>query len=193
MEPTDLQLVRRARDGDTEAFRGIVEAYSRLLWRAAWRVLGDGEAAEDAVQEAFLRAWRALDRFDESAELSTWLYRIVVNAAIDQRRSRRRRQPISEPLFEDFDGAPHVPSAEPDPHRRALSREIADRTRAELDRLPAAERTAFLLRHFEGRSIAEIAAALGRGENAAKQAVFRAVRKLRRALGPLTELSHGQA
>jgi RNA polymerase sigma-70 factor (ECF subfamily) len=193
MEPTDLQLVRRARSGDAEAFQGIVEAYSRPLWRAAWRVLGDGEAAEDAVQEAFLRAWRALDRFDEDAQLSTWLYRITINAAIDLRRSRRRRRWVSEPLAEDFDGAPRAASAEPDPHRRAVSREIADRTRAEIDRLPPAERTAFLLRHFEGRTIAEIAAALGRGENAAKQAVFRAVRKLRRALGPLMELTHGQA
>jgi RNA polymerase sigma-70 factor (ECF subfamily) len=81
-------------------------------------------------------------------------------------------------------------SAEPDPHRRAVSGEIARRTRAALERLPDAERTALLLRHFEGRSIAEIARALGRGENAAKQTVFRAVRKLRAALGPLTETSH---
>lgn len=193
MEPTELELVRSAQEGDAEAFRGIVDRYSRGLWNAAWRVLGDGEAAEDAVQEAFLRAWRALDRFDERAELSTWLYRIAINAAIDQRRMRRRREGISAPLAEDFDGQPRARTEEPDPHRRALSGEIARRTRAELERLPAAERTAFLLRHFEGRSIAEIAATLGKGENAAKQAVFRAVRKLRRVLGPLTELSHGEA
>jgi len=193
MEPTELELVRSARNGDAEAFRGIVERYSRGLWRAAWRVLGDGEAAEDAVQEAFLRAWRSLDRFDERAELSTWLYRIAINAAIDQRRSRRRREGVSAKLDEDLDGQPRATTDEPDPQRRALSGEIARRARAELERLPAAERTAFLLRHFEGRAIAEIASALGRGENAAKQAVFRAVRKMRRALGPLTEIRHGEA
>ena len=62
------------------------------LWRAAFRVLDDPIAAEDAVQDGFLNAWRALDRFDEKAELSTWLYRIVINAAIDHRRERRRRE-----------------------------------------------------------------------------------------------------
>ncbi|MBP1642219.1 MAG: polymerase, sigma-24 subunit, subfamily [Acidobacteria bacterium] len=190
MDDAELDLVRRARGGDTEAFRAIVEAHSRPLFRAAWRILGDAEGAEDAVQEAFLRAWRALASFDEEAELSTWLYRIAVNAAIDQRRGRRRRQAIAAPLALDLDGAVVAHSAEPDPHRRAVSGEIARRTRAALERLPDAERTALLLRHFEGRSIAEIARALGRGENAAKQTVFRAVRKLRAALGPLTETSH---
>ncbi len=90
MEAAELERVRRARNGDAEAFRGIVEAYSGPLWRAAFRVLDDSAAAEDAVQDAFLHAWRALDRFDEQAELSTWLYRITINAAIDLRRERKR-------------------------------------------------------------------------------------------------------
>src|SRR5580765_8173935 len=98
MEAAELERVRRARNGDAEAFRGIVEAYSRPLWRAAYRVLDDTAAAEDAVQEAFLRAWRALDRFDEKAELSTWLYRIAINAAIDLKRERRRREAQAGPL-----------------------------------------------------------------------------------------------
>lgn len=190
MEPSELELVRRARSGDAEAFRALVEMHSRPLWRAAWRVLGDAEGAEDAVQEAFLRAWRALSSFDERAELATWLYRIAVNAALDQRRSRWRRRPVDAPLPVDLDGEVASPSGEPDPHRRAVSAEIARSARAAIDRLPEAERTAFLLRHFEGRSIAEIARALGRGENAAKQTVFRAVRKMRAALAPLTEISH---
>lgn len=91
MEASELDLVRRIRQGDAEAFQPIVETYSRRLFKAAWRVLGDAEAAEDAVQEAFLRAWRAFSTFDERAELATWLYRIAVNAAVDQARSRRRR------------------------------------------------------------------------------------------------------
>ena len=192
MDADELALVRGARSGDAEAFRGIVERYSRPLWKAAWRVLGDAEAAEDAVQNAFLRAWGALDRFDERAELATWLYRIAVNAAIDLRRARRRAAPFGASLPLDLDGEPAAASDDPGPHRRAVSSQVAQRTRAALEKLPDAERTAFLLRHFEGRSIAEIARALGKRENAAKQSVFRAVRKLRRVLGPLTELSHGE-
>jgi RNA polymerase sigma-70 factor, ECF subfamily len=192
MEAAELDRVRRARGGDTEAFRGIVETYSKPLWRAAIRVLGDSEAAEDAVQEAFLRAWRALDRFDERAELSTWLYRIATNAAIDLRRERRRREPLSVTLPEDFDGQVTSRSSETDPHRQAFSRQMVARAQEAISDLPEAERTAILLRHFEGRSIAEIASVLGGGENAAKQAVFRAVHKLRGVLGPLMEVSRGE-
>jgi RNA polymerase sigma-70 factor (ECF subfamily) len=192
MQAAELDRVRRARQGDAEAFRAIVETYSRPLWRAAWRVLGDAGAAEDAVQEAFLRAWRALDRFDDRAELQTWLYRIAINAAIDVRREQRRHGAMAEALPEDLDGEVTVTSREPDAHRRAASVEVVRRAREAIDGLPDIERTAILLRHFEGRSISEIARAIGRGENAAKQAVFRAVRKLRQALGPLKEISRGE-
>ena len=193
MEAAELERVRRARGGDAEAFRGIVEDYSRPLWRAAFRVLDDHAAAEDAVQDAFLHAWRALDRFDEQAELSTWLYRITINAAIDHRRERKRRDARSGPLPEDFDGQVTAPSIAADPHRHAYWREMAGHAQEAISGLPEAERTAILLRHFEGRSIAEIARVLGGGENAAKQAVFRAVRKLRAVLGPLMEISRGEA
>lgn len=192
MEAAELERVRRARGGDAEAFRAIVEAYSRPLWRAAFRVLDDAAAAEDAVQDAFLRAWRALDRFDEKAEFSTWLYRIAINAAIDLRRERRRRETRTGALPEDSHGQVTASSDAPDPHRTAYWREMAGLAKNAICELPESERTAILLRHYEGCSIAEIARALGRDENAAKQAVFRAVRKLRAVLGPLMEISHGE-
>lgn len=193
MDVAELEGVRRAKRGDQEAFRRIVEVYSQPLWRAAYRILGDSAAAEDAVQEAFLRAWRALDRFDDRAELSTWLYRIAMNAAIDLRRERKRREPMSAPIPEDFDGQVRARSSEPDPQKTALWRDLVDRAQEAIAGLPEAERTAILLRHFEGCSIAEIAQALGAGENAAKQAVFRAVHKLRAVLGPLMEVSRHES
>jgi len=193
MDAVELERVNRARAGDAEAFRGIVDAYSRPLWRAAFRILGDSAAAEDAVQDAFVRAWKALDRFDERAELSTWLYKIAINAAIDVRRERKRRETLAGPLPEDFDGQATVRSTEADPHRQAYWREMVDRAQEAIAKLPENERTAILLRHFEGRSIAEIAQALGGGENAAKQAVFRAVHKLRAVLTPLMEVSRHES
>jgi RNA polymerase sigma-70 factor (ECF subfamily) len=192
MEAAELETVRRARAGDAEAFRGIVEAYSRPLWKAAFRVLGDAEAAEDAVQETFLRAWKALDRFDERAVLSTWLYRIAINAAIDLRRERGRRQTFAGPLPEDFHGQVTVKASEPDQHRQAFGRELIARAREVIAGLPESERTAILLRHFEGCTTAEIAHVLGGDENAAKQVVFRAVRKLRAVLTPLMEVSRNE-
>jgi len=192
MDASELELVRRARDGDAEAFRRIVETYSKTLWGAAWRVLGDADAAEDAVQEAFLRAWRSFATFDDRAELSTWLYRVAVNAAIDLRRKRTRAESRSAEMPLDFDGELAVAGAEPDAHRRLESAEIARATRETLATLSDAERTAFLLRHYEGRPIAEIALALGKNENATKQSIFRAVRKLRLALAPHVEWSHAE-
>ena len=192
MEPSERERVARARAGDAEAFREIVERYSRMLWRAAWRILGDGDAAEDAVQEAFLRAWRSFSTFDDRAELATWLYRIAVNAAIDLRRKRGRTEGRGTALPVTLDGEVALASDEPDAHRRAVSGELARRTRETLPELSASERIAFLLRHYEGRSIAEISRELGKNENATKQSIFRAVRKLRLALAPLVELSHGE-
>ncbi|HEX5045139.1 MAG TPA: RNA polymerase sigma factor [Candidatus Polarisedimenticolaceae bacterium] len=189
MDAAELELVRRARRGDAEAFRGIVETHSRFLWRAAFRVLGDAAAAEDAVQSAFLSAWRTLDRFDDRAQLSTWLYRIVMNAAIDLRRQRTRREALAGALPEDARGEVTVRSPTADPHRQAVWRQLADRAREVIGDLSETERTAVLLRHFEGCTTAEIARALGGDESAAKQAVFRAVRKLRAALVPLMEVS----
>ena len=191
MDTAELDLVRRARRGDAEAFREIVEAHSRTLWRAAFRVLQDGAAAEDAVQSAFLSAWRALDRFDDRAQLSTWLYRIVMNAAIDLRRERMRRQALAGALPEDAQGQVTVKSSAADPHREVMWRQLAERAREAIADLSEVERTAVLLRHFEGCTTAEIARALGGDESAAKQAVFRAVRKLRAVLVPLMEVSRG--
>src|SRR6186997_2917172 len=129
MDTAELDLVRRARRGDAEAFREIVEAHSRTLWRAAFRVLQDGAAAEDAVQSAFLSAWRALDRFDDRAQLSTWLYRIVMNAAIDLRRERTRRQALAGALPEDARGQVTVQSPAADPHTEVMWRQLAERAR----------------------------------------------------------------
>jgi len=193
MDAAELERVRRAKRGDSEAFRGIVETYSRPLYRAAYRVLGDAGAAEDAVQEAFLRSWRAIDRFDETAELSTWLHRIAINAAIDLRRERKRHGALDAPLPEDHESHRAARSSEPDAHRHAVSRDALRRARLKIAEMPDAERTAILLRHFEGCSIAEIAHALGGGESAAKQAVFRAVHKLRAVLGPLREVPRGNS
>src|SRR5215210_2129547 len=124
MDMAELDLVRRARQGDAEAFRAIVEAHSRTLWRAAFRILQDGAAAEDAVQSTFLHAWRALGRFDDRAQLSTWLYRIGLNAAIDLRRQRLRRQAITEAFPENDRGEVTLPSGDADPHRQAVWRQL---------------------------------------------------------------------
>ena len=179
------ELVTRAQRGDDDAFRGLVEGHSRGVYRLAYRLTGSHENAEDVVQETFLRAHRALHRFDHRCRFSTWLHRIATNCALDLlRRADRRPQEAGD---DDFDT---LSSEAPGPERLTLSTEIQIRVREGLAQLTPLERTAFVLRHFEQRSIAEIGQVLGSRANATKQAIFRAVAKLRRELGPWLEENH---
>jgi RNA polymerase sigma-70 factor (ECF subfamily) len=178
-------VVERARRGDPEAFRELVEAHSDALFRLAYRLTGSEEMADDVVQETFLRAHRSLHRFDGRAQVRTWLIRIASNCAIDG--LRRRRRDALQPLSDDRPYAAAWESHEPGPERLARSREVGETVRRAMTRLSALERAAFSLRHYEGQPLAEIGRALGVGEGAVKQAVFRAVQKLRAALAPLVD------
>lgn len=190
MDPRDLQLVRQVLAGDTDAFEGIVAAHSRAVYGLAYRVTGNAQAAEDAEQETFLRAFRFLSSFDQRAELGTWLHRIAVNAAIDQGRRTRRERAARVDLPAEGDlSLQEVPAPDAGPERQTLAAEIRQRTEAALADLSPSERAAFVLRHYEGRSIAEISSTLGKRDNATKQSIFRAVRKLRIALAPLAPMN----
>ncbi len=186
MEADEAAAVEQARAGDPEAFRVLVELHSRAIFRLAYRMTGNEQDAEDTVQEAFLRAWRQIGRFDARSRLSTWLYSIAVNCALDLLRARRRRkaeEPAEPQELADRPG--HCPSAE----RLILSREAGRQVVTALEQLSPIERAAFVLRHWEGVTIEEISCVLGRSDGAARHTVFRAVQKLRRTLAPLVSTS----
>ena len=185
MEPTDQATVARARTGDPEAFRVLVDRHSRSLFGLAYRMTGNESDAEDVVQESFLRAYRQLRQFDGRASFGSWLYRIAANCALDLVRARRRRAEMASPAeAEDGDVLASLPSAEPAPDRLALNGEMSRKIEAAMRRLSDAERVAFVLRHFEGMPVEEIGRVLGCRPSAAKHSVFRAVQKLRRELEP---------
>ncbi|MGA8579723.1 MAG: sigma-70 family RNA polymerase sigma factor, partial [Bryobacteraceae bacterium] len=185
MEQNDRAFVTKARSGDKDAFRTLVERHGRGLFRLAFRMTGNAQDAEDVVQESFLRAWRQLDRFDERASFGTWMYRIATNCALDVVRLRKRRS--FEPIAADDpgDGMAELPSLGPSPERMALSGEVRQRLAAAMNQLSETERAAFVLRHFEGLRLEEISQVLECQPGAAKHSVFRAVQKLRRALEPI--------
>src|SRR5260221_2289033 len=185
MDATEAAAVlARARQGDSDAFRALVEQHSRAVFRLAFRMTGNEQDAEDVVQESFLRAYRQLGRFESRANFGTWLYRIVANCSVDLMRAKQARH--DQTRSESLDDAVEMPAAHlPGPERLAQSAEIQRRVQAALSDLSPLERAAFTLRHYEGRSIDEISAALGLGTSAAKDSVFRAVKKLRAALAPL--------
>ncbi|MEO8593093.1 MAG: sigma-70 family RNA polymerase sigma factor [Candidatus Solibacter sp.] len=186
MDCNDVGLVARARTGDRDAFRVLVERHSRALFRLAFRMTGNQQDAEDVVQDSFLRAYKQLDRFDERASFGTWLYRIAVNCSLDLVRSRKRRNELVAPAdLEREDPILSLAANDPLPDRMAQSGEVRERVAEAMTELSASERTAFVLRHFEGMCIEEVSRVLGCQPGAAKHSVFRAVQKLRRALEPL--------
>jgi RNA polymerase sigma-70 factor (ECF subfamily) len=177
-------VLARARQGDSEAFRALVEQHSRSVFRLAYRMTRNEQDAEDVVQESFLRAYRQLGRFESRANFGTWLYRIVANCSVDLMRSKQARH--DQVRGESLDAAAEMPASDiPGPERLARSAEVDRRVREALGGLSPLERAAFTLRHYEGRSIDEISKTLGLGTSAAKHSVFRAVKKLRIALQPL--------
>ena len=188
MEGNDLDLVDRARAGDSDAFRELVDRHSRTMFKTAYRLTGNEADADDLVQEALLRAYRKLDRFDGRSQFSTWLSRITVNCGMDLMRKRSRRN--ARAAMDEGVVLDSVATEDPRPDRLALSGEIGRAVESVLGTLSPMERAAFVLRHFEGRSIAEIGGLLGARSGATKHAIFRAVKKLRAALGPLVEESH---
>jgi RNA polymerase sigma-70 factor (ECF subfamily) len=186
MELSDRALVAQARSGDPDAFRVLVERHSRVVFRVAFRMTGNRQDAEDVVQEAFLRAYRQLGRFDERAEFGTWLYRIATNCALDTIRARRRRsENLAAAGPDETDPLAQLPAHEPSPERSAWSAQLRGAVEDAMNELSPTERAAFVLRHFEGMRIEEVGRALECRPGAAKHSVFRAVQKLRRALEPL--------
>jgi RNA polymerase sigma-70 factor, ECF subfamily len=186
MEWTDSAAAEEARKGNQQAFRVLVERHSRSIFRLAFRMTGNEQDAEDMVQETFLRAWKQMHRFDGRASFGTWIYRIAANCSLDLIRARKVHGEL-QPVAGDDDRPgtfDHVATGAPSPERLTHSDQIARLLGPALAQLSEMERTAFLLRHYEGCGTDEIARALGVHANAAKQTVFRAVQKLRRALQP---------
>jgi RNA polymerase sigma-70 factor, ECF subfamily len=195
MHESDRTAVALAGGGDNEAFRSLVERHSRYVFNVAYRLTGSASDAEDVVQTAFLRAYQQLSRFEARADFRTWLHRITVNCSIDLIRGRRHREVGHDP--EDLDtqsmGASGHHALPPGPDRLLLSREIRDRVAEGMTQLSASERLAFTLRHVEGLPIREVASAMGLKTEAAKNSIFRAVKKMRQALEPLVEVSERRA
>jgi RNA polymerase sigma-70 factor (ECF subfamily) len=179
----DATAVAKARAGDEEAFRLLVERHSRALFKMAYRMTGNEQDAEDVVQDAFLKAYRSLDRFEDRSQVGSWLYRIAANCAFDVLRRRQRRDSRVESL--DAEDVLEPEAHGPGPDRLALGGDVRRHVEAALERMSPRERAAFVLRHFEGRSVKEIEAALGIDTTSVKQSVCRAVRKAREVLAPL--------
>jgi RNA polymerase sigma-70 factor (ECF subfamily) len=149
----DHELIRSCLEGNHEAFAALVRRHEQRSFWAAYKIVGDSEAARDVAQEAFVRVWRALDRFDFSMAFSTWLYRITVNLAIDHLRRNKRHKGVDIDAFRDGVADPRGDQA---PDHRQDSRETARIVRQVLETLDEKYRTVLILRDLEGLSSKQI-------------------------------------
>ena len=155
-----------------DRFHAVLGERSVRWYNACLRITRDADLAADAVQEALLKAWDRRDEFRGKSELDTWIHRIALNSAIDLMR-RRRPQALEESLDTEYLMAANSPHGEY--VQEALSRDLI----TAMQRLTTIERQTFVLKHIEGWRLEEIAESLQTNANNAKQALFRAVRKLR--------------
>src|SRR5262249_27110700 len=147
MQETEAAAIARARAGDGDAFRILVERHSRSVFRLAYRLTGNEQDAEDVVQETFLRAYKQLSRYDGRASFHTWIYRIAANYGLDLLRSRRRMQ--TEKKDPDAPSVlDTVPAEAIGADRLVFSAEVQSRIDSAMSQLSEQERTAFVLRHF---------------------------------------------
>ena len=173
MEEKDL--ICRAARGDAEAFRQLVEAYQTPAYRLAARMCGP-DSAEDVTQEAFLAAWRALPEFRGDCRFSTWLYRLVSNAAIDCLRREKKHRDTGD--VDDLE----LPDGGPSPQEQAERSDTCAAVRRALDRLSPEHRQVLLLRFMQELDYGEIARALDVSEGTVKSRINRAKSKLREVL-----------
>jgi RNA polymerase sigma-70 factor (ECF subfamily) len=158
-------LVRAARRGDLDAFGELMRRHEQPTYRLALRMLGSAAEAEDAAQDAFLRAWRSLPKFEGSSSFSTWLYRITTNRCLNIIAARRPSETLDETRAGD---------RRDDPATRAQQREELSALTASIGRLPAEQRAALVLREFEGLSYDEVADVLQISLAAVKGRIHRA-------------------
>ena len=178
-------LLRDAMSGDRTSLEMLFAQHNRALYQTAFRLLGNAEDAEDALQEGLLAAYRNLPRFEGRSQFSTWLTRIVINAALMRRRSKRAHPALSL----DDSGEEQIPASErfadegPSPEEIYAGVELAERLRENLDGLSPLLRRAFELRELNGLTADEAARVLGVSRNTLKARLWRARHQLAERLG----------
>ena len=188
MEQDERVAIQSVLRGNRDSYRLLMERHYPVTYRMAFRITGNAEDAEEAAQDAFLRAYRKLDTFRQDSNFSTWVNRIAMNSALNviERRSRdvgHAAERLDAPLTLKTRRL-QISDGKAGPERLLLDAETARLRRDAMETLTPMEKTAFTLRHMEDLPIAEIAEALRVPTNSAKQAVFRAVSKLRASLAP---------
>jgi RNA polymerase sigma-70 factor (ECF subfamily) len=182
----ESRLAARLIDGEPGAFREFVEAYKKRIYGLAFELTRNHADAEDISQSVFIKVYRGMSTFQRDARLSSWLYRITVNAALDHLRKRPffpQEKPLSLPGRLADESVPRSDGPRDDPGREAEAALMRRKIDEALDRISDREKTVFLLRHYHDLSLKEIAETLGLTLGSVKSYLFRSIKKLQRELG----------
>ena len=163
----DLALVRQSLAGQTEAFGGLVTRYQKVMYTVALRMLGNSEDAQDATQDAFVKAFQRLTTFDPSYRFYSWMYRILINECLNLNRGRHPEQPLETEV-----------TGGPNPFDTTLAGELRLQIHTALLRLTPEYRSVVVLRHFAGQSYEEIAETLAIPEKTVKSRLYTARQQL---------------
>ncbi len=176
----DELLLKKARDGDPEAFEALMTAVEPLVWRVCWHYTGNREDASDCGQETMIKIWRSLEQYRGDCAFESWVYRIAASCSLDFLRKRKRDLSESlEPLREQgFD----PPDESPGTEERVVTADRHERIREAIASLPEEQRDALVLTQLEGKSYEETARLLGVSEGTVKSRINRARSRLRELL-----------
>ena len=178
-------LAERVCQGDLSAFQGLVDRFKKKVYFLAYDIVGDHHEAEDVSQEVFIKVYRSLGSFRRDAKMSSWIYQIAVNSAIDLLRKRKAKPSVNLEEFDfiELQDAPRGSATAPvDPEQSAEAALLQGRIEKALNLLTPRERTVFAMRHYNDFMIDEIADVLEVSSGTVKSLLFRALQKLRREL-----------
>jgi RNA polymerase sigma-70 factor, ECF subfamily len=190
MTQQETELIIRARNGNISAFEELIYKYDKKVLALALRYVRNEDDAKDIYQEVFIRVFKGLNKFQFKSEFSTWLYRIVTNVCLTYKTRSNKREYISIHPDDNEEGdlmktGFEIADSEPVPDRALTNTEISDHINSALETLSPRQKMIFILKHYEGYKLREIAEMLQCGEGTIKKYLFDAVRKMRAQLADL--------
>lgn len=185
MNDEERAIIKEAQRGNLLAFETLVKRYERQVLQLAFSLVNHPQDAEDIYQEVFVRVFRNLHKFQFRSEFSTWLYRVVVNYCLNYRKRRDRTRSVS--LEQDWNESESgwsrtLPVDEKNPEQRVINYELSNKIDLALAQLSPRQKTVFVLRHYQGHKLSEIAEMMGCSLGTVKNYLFRATQKMQQLL-----------
>jgi RNA polymerase sigma-70 factor (ECF subfamily) len=184
VKENDSQLIKKAKEGDSKAYEGLLKKYKNSVFNLVYRMVRDIQEAEDLTQEAFIKAFNSLTSFNEEYAFSTWLYKIATNNCIDFFRKRKlQTYSLDKPIqYKDSEIHHEIPDTDLNPEKSILAQERSKIIQDAIETLPEKYYTAIVLRHNEEKSYEEIAEILNLPLGTVKARIFRAREMLNKVL-----------